>query len=78
MPFQEYDNFLPSACEYRAVVFATFPDQHGQIAEQLANKCPGQKLVFVVHNSQELLRNGARPPPFACTCAVLSAPPEQD
>ena len=63
---------MPTACEYRAVVFATFPDQHGQIAEQLANKCPGQKLVFVVHNSQELLRNGALPAPL-CSRALCSA-----
>lgn len=67
-PFQEYESFLSVACDYSAVVFATFPDQHGQMAEQLANKCPGQKLVFVVHNSQELLRKGALLAPLHAVC----------
>lgn len=76
-PFQEFDAFLAVACEYSAIVFATFPDQHGQVAERLANKCPGQQLAFVVHNSQELLRKGAGPAArrVRFTCCLLSTAP---
>ena len=69
-PFQDFAAFLPAACDYSAIILATFPEQHGQVAEQLATMCPGQKLVFVVHNSQELLRKGELLRVFHVPCAL--------
>ena len=58
-PLLEFSTFLPVACEFNAIVFATFPDQHGQFIDQLlAEGCPGQNYVFVVHNPGEVGRRG--------------------
>ena len=69
-PLLEFSTFLPVACEFNAVVFATFPDQHEQFIHQLlAEGCPGQKYVFVVHNPGEVGRRGM----CRCFAKVISS-----
>ena len=58
-PFRGFADFLPAACNFSTIVFATFPDHHGHVVEQLlARACPGQQLILVIHNPEELLRTG--------------------
>ena len=59
-PFRDFADFLPAACNFSTIVFATFPEHHGHALEQLlSTACPSQQLVFVVHNPEELLQPGA-------------------
>ena len=77
-PFLNYSSFLPAACDFDAVIFATFPDFHEDFADQLvAMACPGQAYGFVVHNTDklemwgaELARDGA----LRCIAQHASAP----
>ena len=59
-PLRDFADFLPAACNFSTVVFATFPEHHGHVLEQLlSTACPRQQLIFVVHNPEELLQPGA-------------------
>ena len=59
LPFQPYEGFLGQACAFDVVVFATFPEHHLALAERIAQQeCPGQRMVGVMHNSQELHHSG--------------------
>ena len=47
---------MPEACEYGVIAFATWPEQHTHLmASIMAQKCPGQKFLLLVHNPDLLL-----------------------
>jgi hypothetical protein len=59
-PLQAFETFLGQACAFDVVVFATFPEHHLALAEQIAEQhCSKQRMVGVVHNPQELHLAGA-------------------
>lgn len=75
-PFRDFADFLPAACNFSTIVFATFPEHHGHVLEQLQSRaCPSQQLIFVVHNPEELLQPGAAaclPGRTLCAWSTLS------
>ena len=55
-PFQSYADIVADACQYAVIAFATWPEQHTHLmASIMAQKCPGQKFLLLVHNPDLLL-----------------------
>ena len=55
-PFRSSGELMVQACQYSAIVFSTWPEQHTLIMSALLNqRCPGQKFVLVTHNPDNLL-----------------------
>ena len=62
-PFRSHTEIEADACQYAAIAFSTWPEQHTLLMFALLSKqCPGQKYILLVHNPDTLLD----PPPGAC------------
>ena len=54
--FRDSGDFAAAACDFDAVVFATFPEHHIEALDALLRRrCAGQRIVVVVHNPSELI-----------------------
>ena len=68
---------MPDACQYEAIAFSTWPEQHTVLmASVLYQRCPGQKYILLVHNPDFLLQPppGQRTLPLAVHGFMLSQP----